>query len=98
MKKLIQILIVCLVGLFFVGCGDKKSEVKSPAVIKCEEGAKKLGIPLAEGGLGMEPKLVECFASTCTHYEGGETDEEIGKWIFGKDEEKEKLVKACMAK
>jgi hypothetical protein len=95
MKKPIQTLIVCgLMGIFFVGCGEKKSA----GIIKCEEEVTKLSIEmpkkLYEGGTTTEEQYKKSMAEgeasvkACAHYEGGPSNEDLGPWIMGGDLEK----------
>jgi hypothetical protein len=81
MKKVIFILIgISLVAVLFVGC-DKE---KSAGVLKCEESVQKM---MAPGLQGPDPKKVQAdidaAVKACGHYEGGSSDDEVGKFIMG---------------
>jgi hypothetical protein len=80
MKKLIQILIVCLVGVIFAGCGEKLSlgaQKCMSSVNKMKEGNTK----------GLERKI-EYLTQACKDYKGSDSDEDTGAYILKKMDQK----------
>jgi hypothetical protein len=76
MKKLIQIFIVCsLLGILFVGCGEKLS----PGGEKCMSSVKSSP---TDGG------KLEYLTQACKDYKGSDSDEDIGAYIMKKMDQK----------
>jgi hypothetical protein len=76
MKKLIQVLIVCLVCVIFVGCGEKLS----PGAEICMKSVNEMK---AGNTKGMGKKL-EYLTQACKDYKGDASEENTGIYMMKK--------------